>query len=134
MVLEELLIFLHRQETEEEQQQKGQGPTCQCAQDVLFPELSGNYQVGKWRITWFKLLYLVGHRFAPTTKKLKWCPWRTLLCLLCACHCIQLVSLPMRKEVSEKPVQTIIPRNELITEQRDEAFSQGGHLRGFLKT
>lgn len=79
MVLEELLIFFHWQETEEEQQQKGQGPTCQCAQDALFPGLSGNYQVGKWRITWFKLLYLVGHRFAPTRKKLKWRPWWTLL-------------------------------------------------------
>lgn len=25
----------------------------------------------------------------------------------------------MRKEISEKPVQTIIPRNELITEQAE---------------
>lgn len=56
MVLEELVILLHGQETEGEQQQKGQGPTCQCAQDVLFPGLSGNYQAEKWRVTWFKLL------------------------------------------------------------------------------
>lgn len=52
--------------------------------------------------------------FAPIRKKLSWCPWTFLECLLCACHYIQLISLPMRKDVSEKPVQTIIPRNELL--------------------
>lgn len=70
---------------------------------------------------WFKLLglYLVRYRFAPM-RKLSWCPWWTFLeCLLCACHYILLMNLPMRKDVSEKPVQTIIPRNELLMEQSE---------------
>lgn len=40
----------------------------------------------------------------------------------------------MRKEISEKPVHTIIPRNELITEQAEMRSSPKGYrLREFLK-
>lgn len=42
------------------------------------------------------------------------------------------MSLPMRKDAYEKPVQTIIPREGVAHETaRDEAFSQGSRLRGF---
>lgn len=50
MILQELLVLLHQQETEQEQQQKGQGPTCQGPQEFLFPEFRGSYQVAKSQV------------------------------------------------------------------------------------
>lgn len=48
-IVRELLVLIYQQETEEKQQQKGQGPTCQGPQE-FFARFSGNNQVRKLQL------------------------------------------------------------------------------------
>jgi hypothetical protein len=77
----------------------------------------GSHNKPEWRVIWLKLLglYLVRYKYAPTKKQLSWylC-WTFLEHLLYACHYIQLLSLPMRKDAYMKLMHTIIPRNKLL--------------------
>lgn len=60
--------------------------------------------LGSRRLFDFNYLACIRYRFAPIRRKLSWYPWWIFLeCLLCACHYIQLMSLP-NENVSEKPM------------------------------